>query len=227
MRSFASRLISLAFVALSAVAHCEMVPIESIHNDPEKEKLCKARSNDKPFLEHFLIDARCVTNMRALYPDATFIASRSGIITTCWLNQGTGKYQPNMWGGCPWSMIRPPEAGLGIRDKQDEKVVSDICLAAAREKLRRADYDHSEVWKTYEVTTFRPGVLPEPKVSGVRPAEYDIRVDGTVFYKASGPDLLGINFRCLLSPFRQLKALQTGVHDFRTFLNDRVEGSSP
>lgn len=212
--------VALTLLLLSTAARAQQevwVSSETV-NDPEKEKLCKERAakenGEGPFYS-FEIDARYVAAARALHPDATFILSNHSL--ECYLNQGTGRFQVNVFGAFPVRLRRPPEAGPGIRDRHDKEAAANVCLEAARAKDNRADFDHSAWWTVYEVVPPSPLSPPDPRVAGVKPAQYDILVKGTLYFKTHGPDLLTDNYLCLLTPTQQVKAVQTGVHDPRQF----------
>jgi hypothetical protein len=212
--------VALALLLLCAAARAQpevWVSSETV-NDPGKEKLCKERAakedGEAPFYS-FEIDARYVAAERALHSDATFILGNTSIV--CYLNQGTGRFQANQFGGVPIRVRRPPEAGPGIRDRHDQDAAANVCLEAARAKDNRADFDHSQWWIVYEVGPPSSLSPPGPRVAGVKPTQYDILVKGTLYFKTLGPDLLTDNYLCLLTPTEQMKAIQTGVHDPRQF----------
>lgn len=192
-----------------------MIPSSEINNDPKLEKLCKQRIGGNTKFPPFMIDKGLVDRLRVSAPEATFVYEAfPGDLVECARNAGTGKFGPVMSTPVDAYAIRPPEAGPGIRDEHDQQTVSNICFRAAFAKENRSGFDHSEHWAALQVDIpTSPGRRPEPRVDGVEPTQYDIRVDGTLFYKTSGPDLTAVNFRCLLNPRWQIKAVQLGFYD--------------
>lgn len=56
----------------------------------------------------------------------------------------------------------------------------------------------------FEIEINRAGNL----IAGEKAERYDVAVEGTSFYKSSGPDLAAVKFTCLLSRALEVKAVQ-------------------
>lgn len=188
----------------SHVARAEMIPSSSIGNDPEKEKLCALRAKGKTM--PFEIDSRYVAAARRSNPDVTFIAidGISPQLVECYLRAGTGRYEPASLSPEQsfWHAIKPK--GLGIGTQQARSMAIKACLDAALSKSSRSGLSHSVNNSIFEVDINRAGTT----IAGEKAERYDIVVQGTSFYKSSGPDLAAVKFTCLLSRALQVKAVQ-------------------
>lgn len=194
-----------------------MVRNDAIGNDPDKEKLCVSRLKMHGQVVPFEIDSDYVVRARSLNPDTTFIAvddGNAGQLVECYVNSGTGMYQPNVF--TPenwfWHLIKPPQFKPGLNTQEGREKAANVCLAAAKEKINRPNFDHIAHWAVVEVTGSGSGEGPKYHagilISGRKAERYDIAVEGRSFYNSSGPDLDAVNFKCLLSPMLDVKAIE-------------------
>lgn len=194
----------------TGIAKAEMVRNDTIGNDPDKEKLCASRARGKPV--PFEIDSRYVERVRSYNPDATFIAIDGMIpqLVECYLNQGTGKYGPISFSPEQdyWHLIKPKHFEPGINTSKGTSMAANVCLEAAPAKINRPNLDHSIYSGVIEINIGSPFYHPGASIAGKKAERYDIAVEGTSFYKSSGPDLTAVNFKCLLSPMLDVKAIQ-------------------
>lgn len=219
------RMLTLIFVLTvsglylcSFLAMAEMVRNDSIGNDPEKEKLCLSRLKINGKVVPFEIDSDYVARNRSDYPDMTFIAiddGSSGTLVECYVNSGTGMYQPNIYIPEQWSwhLIKPPQFKPGIRTPIGQQMAANVCLEGTKAKINRSNFDHIAYWAIVEITgnngsgrspKYHEGIL----IDGTKAERYDIAVEGRSFYKSVGPDLAFVNFTCLLSPMLDIKAIE-------------------
>ena len=101
-----------------------------------------------------------------------------------------------------WHTIKPQ--GPGIATQKDRSTAIKTCLDAALSKSKRSGLDHSVSNAIFEVDLNRAGT----SIAGQKAQRYDIAVDGTSFYKSSGPDLAAVKFTCFLSRALEVKAIQ-------------------
>ncbi len=201
-----------ALVSASAAAHGQMVSNSAIQNDPAKEQLCVQRAKVKTV--PFLIDQNYVDRTRALLPDTTFIAE-DGIfpeLIECRLRYSTGRFEPDSRSPeqSYWRLPRPPQFTPGIDTAAGQNMAAAACLKAARDKVNREGFDHSVESGVNEITlSVGPSYNPGVKIAGMKAERYDIAVAGSLFYKASGPDLDAVRASCLLSPMLEVKSIQT------------------
>jgi len=87
-------------------------------------------------------------------------------------------------------------------------MAAKVCLQAAPAQMNRPNFDHSVYSSVVEIALGSPRYRPGLSVGGMKAERYDIAVEGTLFYKSSGPDLAAVNFTCLLSPMLEVKAVQ-------------------
>ncbi len=200
----------LGLMSCFGVARAAMVSSDSIGNDPAKVKLCAARAQGTPV--PFEIDSRYVEESRATHPDTTFVAidGSSPQLVECYLRDGTGKYEPASMSPeqAFWHVLKPKQFDPGIDTPQGREMAAKVCLDAGTAKINRPDFDHSVYSSVVEVTLENPrdhsGAVLIGKAKAVR---YDIVVNGTSFYKSSGPDLAAVNITCLLSPMLKVKGI--------------------
>ena len=194
----------------SCLASAEMVRNDAIGNDPAKEKLCASRTKGKTV--PFEIDSRYVERARSFNPDVTFVAT-DGIspeLVECHLLQGTGKYEPASFSPEQgyWHLIRPKQFEPGINTTQGRDMAAKVCVEAAPAKINRPNLDHSVYSAVAEIDAGGPRYHSGASIAGKKAERYDIAVEGTSFYKSSGPDLTAVKFTCLLSPMLDIKAIQ-------------------
>jgi len=191
-------------------ADAEMVLNDSIGNDPGKEKLCASRAGGKTV--PFEIDSRYVKSARSFHPDATFIAidGMSPQLVECYLREGTGRFEPDSYSPEQnyWHLIRPQGFKPGIDTSTGIAMAAKVCLDAVPTRINRPDFDHSVYTSVVEISIGSPLYHPGASIAGKIAERYDIAVQGTSFYKSSGPDLTAANFTCLLSPMLDVKAIQ-------------------
>jgi hypothetical protein len=206
--------IVFASTIATSIASGQMVSNSAIQNDPAKEALCAKRAGVKPV--PFMIDQNYVNITRAAHPDTTFIAE-DGVIPEmieCRLNEGTGVYELDSLsydGSSYWHLVRPDQFTPGIHTAAGQVQADDVCFKAAREKVKRDDFDHSFGYTSdvNEITlNVAPWYLPGVRVAGTKAQRYDIAVVGKLFYKSTGPDLTAFRVSCLLSPMLEVKAVQ-------------------
>jgi hypothetical protein len=195
-------------LSFSSLARAEMIPSSSIGNDPAKEKLCATRANSTLSGKAipFEIDSRYVASARSHHPDITFIAvdGISPQLVECYLREGTGRYEPASFSPeqSYWRTIKPK--GRGISTQKARSIAIKACLDAALSKSNRGGLDHSVNNAAFEVDLNRAGT----SIAGQKAERYDVAVEGTSFYKSSGPDLVAVKFTCLLSRALEVKAVQ-------------------
>jgi hypothetical protein len=217
MRAISPGPLAALLLLSTFTAHAqEWIPGDGL-NDPKKEEVCKedaAKHYGAKQFSTFEINARFVANSRAADPDATFVVGNSGSFK-CTLNPGTGRFGVVQSGGIPIRIIRPQKAGTGIRGRQDQERAVGVCLTAARLKDPRSDFDHSAWWLAVDVG---PGSrMLQQRIGGTAPEQYDIVVNGTLYFKTAGLDLAVNNYSCLLTPQFELKKIEIGIHDRRRF----------
>ena len=197
-------------VLFSCIAEAEMIRNDAIGNDPAKERLCASRSNGKTV--PFEIDSKYVERARSFNPDATFIAvdGISPQLVECYLRQGTGKFEPASFSPEQgyWHLIRPQQFNPGISTTKGREMAANVCLEAAPAKINRPNFDHSVYLAVVEVDKSGPRYHSGASIAGKKAERYDIAVEGTSFYKSSGPDLIAVKFTCLLSPMLDIKSIQ-------------------
>ncbi len=203
-------IVILGLIFSSTTAYAEMISSDAIGNDPAKVKLCAARAKVKPV--PFEIDSRYVESARATHPDITFIAGGGGYnqLIECYLREGTGKYEPASMSpeGIYWHLPRPKQFSPGLSTLQGRDMAAKACTDAAEEKSTRPGFDHSSASLVVEIVERNPRYHPGAIIAGKKADNYDIAVEGESFYKSSGPDLAAVNFKCLLSPMLDVKAVQ-------------------
>jgi hypothetical protein len=209
----AQRLLLVAgclFLPCSRTA-AQMIQNNAIGNDPNNERLCALRA--KGATVPFEIDSRYVVRVRALHPDATFIAidGISPQLVVCYLREGTGRYEPDSYSPeqSYWHLIKPKQFEPGINTQKGISMAANVCFEEARARFKHPNFDHSVYSAVVEVNLGSLLYHPGAQIAGKSAARYDIAVEGTSFYKAaSGSDLAEIKFACLLSPTLELKAIQ-------------------
>ena len=204
-------LLVLSGLALfSCIAEAGMVRNDAIGNDPAREKLCAARAKGKPV--PFEIDPAYVQRTRGFNPDATFIAidQTTPQLVECHLRPGTGRFEPASFSPEQgyWHLLRPQQFQPGINTPKGREMAANVCLEAAPSKIGRPDFDHSVYSSVTEVNKASPRYRAGALIAGVKAERYDIAVEGTSFYKSSGPDLTAVEFTCLLSPMLDIKAIR-------------------
>lgn len=203
-------LLSIFVLMASVSAHSEMVPGNSIGNDPAKERLCADRAKVKPV--PFEIDSDYVAAARARDPDVTFIAwdAISPQLVECRLNAGSGKYGPVSFSPEQrfWHLKRPEQFKPGINTSQGQIIAAKACLDIAPDKIGRPDFNNVVQKGIVEINLSSPLYRPGFKVGTKKAERYDIVVMGTSFYKTKGPDLAAVEFTCLLSPMLDLRSFQ-------------------
>ena len=197
-------------IIFSCLAKAEMVRNDAIGNDPAKEKLCASRTKGKTV--PFEIDSRYVERARSFNPDVTFVAT-DGIspqLVECYLRQGTGRYEPASFSPEQgyWHLIRPKQFEPGINTTRGRDMAAKVCVETAPAKINRPNLDHSVYSAVVEIAVAGPRYHSGALIAGKKAERYDIAVEGTSFYKSSGPDLTAVNFTCLLSPMLDIKAIQ-------------------
>lgn len=194
----------------SCLAQAEMIRNDAIGNDPQKEKLCASRANGKTV--PFEIDSRYLKSARSFNPDATFIAidGISPQLVECHLRKGTGKYEPASYSpeGNNWRLIRPKQFKPGINTPKGQSMAAKVCVDAAPAKINLPNFDHSVYSAVVEIGIDGPRYRAGASIAGTKAERYDIAVEGTAFYKSSGPDLAAVKFTCLLSPVLAIKGIQ-------------------
>ncbi|WP_213990595.1 hypothetical protein [Sodalis sp. dw_96] len=192
------------------VAHAAMVSSDSIGNDPAKAKLCAQRAHGTAV--PFEIDSSYVASSRDSHPDTTFVAIDGGSpqLIECYLRDGTGKYEPASMSPEQgfWHLLKPKQFEPGIGTQQGREMAAKVCLDAGTAKINRPAFDHSVDSSVVEITLGSRAYHPGASIAGAKAARYDIAVEGTSFYKSSGPDLAAVNITCLLSPQLDVK----GIH---------------
>lgn len=197
-------------ILFSCLAKAEMVRNDAIGNDPAKEKLCALRAKGKTV--PFEIDSRYVERARSFNHDVTFVAT-DGIspqLVECYLRQGTGRYEPASFSPEQgyWHLIRPKQFEPGINTTKGRDMAAKVCVEAAPAKINRPNFDHSVYSPVVEIAAGGPRYHSGAIIAGMKAERYDIAVEGTAFFKSSGPDLTAVNFTCLLSPMLDIKAIQ-------------------
>lgn len=209
------RRVVLSCVLLLApmLAAAQMVHSDSIGNDPEKAQLCAARAKKtlSGSVVPFEIDSRYVARARKVHPDVTFIAidGMSAQLVECYLREGTGRYEAASFSPeqSYWRLIRPKQFEPGINTNQGRAMAAKVCLDTAPSKLNRPNFSHSVYSAVVEINLGGPRYRPGFAVGSVKAERYDIAVEGTLFYKSSGPDLSAVNFTCLLTSLLEVKAV--------------------
>lgn len=199
----------LAMFLLAPVAHSQMIRNDAIGNDPEREKLCIARSHAR-LTEPFEMDTRYLSASRRDNPGATFIVA-DGYLVECEVSDGTGKFGPSVtspeqW---YWHLIRPPQFKPGLGTNEGKEMAANACKRIVPATINKPNFDHIGMWDVTEINVDRPKDRPGALIAGVKAVRYDIVVRGTALYKTSGLDLADIQFTCLLSPMLDLKGIQT------------------
>jgi hypothetical protein len=199
---------SFVLCTLSA-ANAQMLPNGSIGNDPSKERLCaeRAKKSLSGPLVPFEIDARYLASSRRQNSDVTFIAidPKIGVpqLVECYLRSGTGRYEPASSSPEQWYWRTIKRKGSGIDNVNARSRATKTCIDAAVSKSSKNGFHHSILSNMFEIDKKRAGIP-----IGGKPAErYDISVEGTLFYRTSGPDLAPVKFHCLLSRGLTLKAI--------------------
>lgn len=194
----------------TGVARAQMVPNGSIGNDPDKEKLCASR--EKGETAPFEIDSGYLATSRSFHPDATFIAidGLTPELVECYLREDTGRYEPASFTSelSYWHLVGPKRFEPGIDTESGISMAAKACFDAAPARINRPNFDHSVYTSLHEINIGSPFYHPGASIAGTRAERYDIEVQATSFYKASGPDLTGVKFSCLLSPTLEVKAIQ-------------------
>jgi hypothetical protein len=224
-----TRLLAMATVVVFApgLLRGEMVPGDSIGNDPTKQKLCEERSKARfpgYTVVPFEIDKNYVARSRGVVPgfqghsDTTFVAIENSILGTtmlmeCSVSIGTGQYGPQAFyqeGGTPWHPIKPPQFDPSISSQRGNEIAADRCREAARIRINRPNFNHSSVLgSAVEVRAMRGVRYPVGGlIAGAKAERYDVVVTGTALYGSAGPDMLAIKFTCLFSPMLEVKAIQ-------------------
>lgn len=204
-------LLVLSCLFLSSTATtAQIVRNEVIGNDPAKERLCASRATGKTV--PFEIDSRYVARERSLHSDATFIAidGMSPQLVECYLREGTGRYEPASYSPeqSYWHLIKPKQFEPGINTPKGVSMAANACFKAALTKINRPNFDHSVYSAVVEVNIVSPIYHPGARIARRNAERYDVAVEGTSFYKSSGPDLTALKFTCLFSPTLELKAIQ-------------------
>lgn len=190
---------------LPAVCGAQMVPSDSIGNDPTKEKLCAERAKmGKPV--PFMIDQRYVNSARSSNPDATFIAVDDGQLIQCHLLAGSGKYGPASYSPEQrfWQLVKPEQFKPGINTDRGIAMAAEACTSIVPDRINRPNFDHIVRTSVIEASKREAGRT----IGGKKAERYDIIVTGKSFYKAAGPDLATIDFICLLSPMLEVRSVQ-------------------
>ena len=220
-------------VFASMIGNGQMVSNSAIQNDSAKVALCAKRANVKEVA--FLIDQEYVNRTRAAHPDTTFIAE-DGIIPKlieCRTSERTGVYEADSLSyeeNPYWHLVRPEPFAPGDQTAAWQGQADDACFKAAREKVKREDFEHSFGYATdVNVITLNvaPWYLPGVKVAGMKAERYDIAVVGTLFYKSSGPDLAAFRATCLLSPALEVKAVQANEENAERELKMETRFEAP
>jgi hypothetical protein len=203
-----------ASMILNGIANGQMVSSSAIQNDPGKEALCAKRARVKPVA--FMVDQNYVNLIKAAHPDTTFIAEDGTTpeLVECRVNERTGVFEVDSLSyedDAYWHLVRPDPFVPGDHNSAWQVQADDACFKAARDKVKREDFDHSFGYTTdVNVITlnvapwYRPGV----KVAGMKANRYDVAVVGKLFYKSSGADLTAFRASCLLSATLEVKAVQ-------------------
>ena len=201
-------IIIFSLLTFSGITRAEMVPSESIGNNPENEKLCASRAKIKPV--PFLIDSAYVARARARNPDVAFIASDNGQLIDCYLREGTGRFEPASYSGesSYFHLIKPRQFEPGINTDKGIAMATNTCIEAVPAKINKPNFDHIVRMSVVEIDNTGPHYRAGLIIGGKKAARYDIAVTGTSFYKSSGPDLTAVNFTCLLSPMLDILAIQ-------------------
>jgi hypothetical protein len=207
-------LLSCFLLLAPMMAIAQMVRSDSIGNDPEKEQLCAARAKKalSGSVVPFEIDAGYVTRVRKVHLDVTFIVidGLGAQLVECYLREGTGRYEPASFSPeqSYWRLIKPKQFEPGINTNEGRAKAARVCLETAPPKLNRANFDHSVYSGVVEIdlssSLYRPGMA----VGSTKAQRYDIAVEGTLFFRSSGPDMTAVKFTCLLSPMLEVKAVQ-------------------
>lgn len=204
-------------------ASATMVLSSSIHNDPAKEALCKARATAKipgKVVPLFYIDDRYVASVRSHDPDATFIVidtPGAPQLVDCYLSTGTGRYEPVSFGPEAW--FWHPIFPSGITRVGNTRggliAAGRVCRESAQIKNYRPQFDHFVtvgMGKEMFPAPRRPGakLVDEPGavIGGKTIERYDILIWGEAFYGPANPDLLSIPLKCLVSPNLELKSIE-------------------
>lgn len=109
-----------------SLARAEMMPGDSLGNDPAKEKLCASRAGTTlpGKTVPFEIDSRYVAIARSSHPDVTFIAidEISPQLVECYLREGTGRYEPASFSPEQsfWHTIKPKGPGIGTQEARSK-----------------------------------------------------------------------------------------------------------
>jgi len=106
--------------------------------------------------------------------------------------------------------VEEAEVVLGVMPSHHARRVYDDLLPHLDENMLFVSATKGIENGTLRLDPCIPGSWPRFDIT-VRngKARYDIAVDGTAFYKSSGPDLKAAEFSCLLSRSLALKAVQT------------------
>jgi len=200
-----------------------MVLSNSIHNDPAKEALCKARATAAmpgKVVPLFYIDDRYVASVRSHDPDATFIVldtPGAPQLVECELRTGTGRYEPASFSpeAWFWHLILPNGIARIGNTRGGLIAAGQVCRESAQIKNYRPQFDH------FVTSGMGKEMVPQPRSPGSKPVNepgaviggktierYDILIDGEAFYGPANPDLFGITLKCLVGPNLELKAVE-------------------
>lgn len=198
-------------IIFSTTAKSEMVSSDLIGNEPERLKVCAERAKGKPV--PFEIDSEYVKRARELKPEATFIAidGISPQLVECHLRKGTGKFEPSSFSPEQrfWRLPRPKQFEPGINTPAGKKIASKICSDTATTHSSAENPERYVINAVVEIAGAGPKYRSGAVIAGKKAERYDVAVEGTAFYKATGFDLKAIKFTCLLSPMLELKAFQS------------------
>lgn len=208
-------LVALSLLTLSLNINAEMVKGSDI-NDREKQDICTSRTSVKKRIDDFLIDTKYVEIVRSKHPDATFIAIDKGspTLVTCYLREGTGKFEPALYQGTSnkdvWKVIKP-ENPVDIDTLEGQRLATKICKEAVITKLKDRNILKVIASTTNEVLK-ESGVLHHigTKVGVYQAKKYDILADGDIIFNdtSNGIDKNVGKYKCLLEPSFKIKDLE-------------------
>jgi len=208
-------IVAISLLTITLNVHAEMIKASEV-NDREKQDICTSRTTAKKRIDDFLIDSKYVGIVRSKHPDATFIAIEKGspTLVTCYLREGTGKFEPALYQGTSnkdvWKVIKP-ENPIDIDTLEGKRLATKICKEAVITKLKDRNILKVTASTTNEVLN-ESGVLHHigTKVGANQARKYDILADGDIIFNESsnGIDKNTGKYKCLLDPSFKIKDIE-------------------
>jgi len=199
--------IFLALTFISGVAYAEMVPSSQIGNTKEKVNACVKRSSIKGKQIPFEISRNYLETSKKYHPDSVFVAidGDSPQLIECYQREDSGRFEPASISPEQkfWRVVKSREFSPGFDAFEGKKIITDACYAAVINKININDIDHPAYDNPIKATLNSRIV-----VNGVKAARDDFISSGSIFYKGTGLDLKSKNYKCILSPMLDIKAVQ-------------------